>query len=68
MQFLSEIRSEDQAVLSIAESRIQVESEFRIQIVQGIITDDNYATIWEKLQDPNEMNEVTERSKTYHIK
>ena len=65
---LSEIRSEDQTVLSVAESRIQVESEFRIQVVQGILTNDDYVAIWEKLQDPNETNEVTERSKTYRIK
>ena len=30
---LSEIKSEDRAILSVAESRIQVESEFRIQVV-----------------------------------
>ena len=46
---LSEIRSEDRAIMSVAESRIQVESEFRIQVVQGILTNDDYAAIWEKL-------------------
>ena len=65
---LSEIRSEDRAVLSVAESRIQAESEFRMQVVQGILADDDYTGIWEKLQDPNETNEVTERSKTFRIK
>ena len=42
---LSEIKLEDQAILSVAESRIQVESEFRIQVVQGILADDDYAAI-----------------------
>ena len=65
---LSEIRSEDQAVLSVAVSRIQVENDFREQVVRGILADDDYAAIWAKLQDPNEANEVTERSKTYRIK
>ena len=64
----SEIRSEDQAVLSVAESRVQVTNEFRDQVVRGILADDDYAAIWAKLQDPNEMNEVAERSRTYRIK
>ena len=66
---LTEISSvEDSAVLSVASSRVNLTNEFRERLVRGILADEDYADIWEKLQDPNEMNEVTERSRTYRIK
>ena len=66
---LSEISTvEDQAVLSMAASRVDITNDFRERLVRGILADEDYAAIWTKLQDPNEMNEVTERSRTYRIK
>ena len=66
---LTEISSvEDQAFLSVAASRVDLTNEFKEQLTRGILADEDYSAIWEKLQDPNEMNEVTERSRTYRIK
>ena len=54
--------------MSVAASRVQITNDFREQVVRGICANDDYAAIWAKLQDPNEMNEVTERGRTYRIK
>ena len=66
---LSKISSvEDTAVLSVASSRVTVTNEFRERLVRGILADEDYIDIFEKLQDPNETNEVTERGRTYRMK
>ena len=66
---LSEIRTEEgNAILSVASSRVTVSNEFRARLVRGILADEDYVDIYEKLQDPNETNEVTERGRTYRMK
>ena len=66
---LSEISTyEGQAVLSVASSRVTIEGNFKERLVRGILADEDYVKIWEKLQDPNETNEVTERSRKFRIK
>ena len=62
---LSEIRTEEgNAILSVASSRVTVSNEFRARLVRGILADEDYVDIYEKLQDPNETNKVTERGRT----
>ena len=67
---LSKISQEEgSAILSVAQSRVQIENEqFRARLVRGILADEDYIDIYEKLQDPNQTNEVTERSRTYRMK
>ena len=64
---LSNISQEEgSAILSVAASRVRVENDqFRARLVRGILADDDYVAIYEKLQDPNQTNEVTERGRTY---
>ena len=51
---LSEIRTEEgSAILSVASSRVTVSNEFRARLVRGILADEDYVDIYEKLQDPN---------------
>ena len=56
---------EDAAVLSVAASRVTVSNEFRERLIRGILADEDYTDIYQKLQDPNQTNEVTERGRTY---
>ena len=66
---LSEIRADEgNAILSVASSRVIVSNEFRARLVRGILADEDYVDIYEKLQDPNQTNEVTERGRTYRMK
>ena len=66
---LSEVSAvEDQAILSVVASRVNITNDFRERLVRGILADEDYTAIWTKLQDPNETNEVTERARTYRIK
>ena len=67
---LSEISTDEgSAILSLASSRVRVENDqFRARLVRGILADEDYVDIYEKLQDPNETNEVTERGRTYRMK
>ena len=66
---LSEIRADEgSAILSVASSRVTVSNEFRARLVRGILADEDYVDIYEKLQDPNQTNEVTERGRTYRMK
>ena len=58
---------EGSIVLSVAQSRVQIEEDFKERLVQGIQADEDYAAIWQKLQDPT-TNEVTERSRKYKIR
>ena len=62
--------SEDEgsAVLSVAQSRVRIEEDFKWRLVQGIRADEDYSEIWEKLQDPAQMNEVSERGQKYTMK
>ena len=56
---LSEISTDEgQAVLSVASSRVTIEGDFKERLVRGILADEDYVKIWEKLQDPNETNDV----------
>ena len=60
---------EGSAVLSVAQSRVTIlNDEFRERLVRGILADEDYIDIFEKLQDPQQTNEVTERSRKYTIK
>ena len=60
---------ESNAVLSVAQSRVTIVNEdFRERLVRGILADEDYIDIFEKLQDPQQTNEVTERSRKYTIK
>ena len=60
---------EGNAVLSVAQSRVTIlNDQFRERLVRGILADEDYIDIFEKLQDPQQTNEVTERSRKYMIK
>ena len=60
---------EGSAVLSVAQSRVTIlNDDFRERLVRGILADKDYIDIFEKLQDPQQTNEVTERSCKYTIK
>ena len=52
---LSKISQEEgSAILSVASSRVRVENDqFRARLVRGILADDDYVDIYEKLQDPS---------------
>ena len=57
------------AMLSVAQSRVTILNEdFRERLVRGILADEDYIDILEKLQDPQQTNEVIERSRKYTIK
>ena len=52
----------------MASSRVTVLNKFRVRLVRGILADEDYVDIYEKLQDPNQTNEVTERGWIYRMK
>ena len=65
---LSKISQEEgNAVLSVAQSRVRIEEDFKQRLVQGIRADEDYSEILEKLQDPAQMNEVSERGQKYKM-
>ena len=47
---LSKIRADEgSAILSVASSRVTVSNEFRSRLVRGILADEDYVDIYEKL-------------------
>ena len=60
---------EGSAVLSVAQSRVTILNDaVQERLVRGILADEDYIDIFEKLQDPQQTNEVTERSRKYTMK
>ena len=54
--------------MSVAQSRVTLENDFRERLFRGVLADEDYTDIVAKLQDPQQTNEVTERSRKYTIK
>ena len=60
--------SEQSTILAIAESSISIEAQMRQRMMIELRNEDQYADIINKLEDPNEMNEVQINDKCYRIK
>ena len=55
--------------MSVAQSRVSIENdEFKERLIRGILADEDYSELYAKLQDPQQTNEVTERSRKFIIK
>ena len=60
--------NEQFAVLAVSESNIQIEEGMKQRMMQVLQTDDQYAEMMIRLQDPIQANEWTINNKTYKIK
>ena len=59
---------ERSAVLSVAESSIQIEESMKQRMMQVLATEEQYSNILEQLQDPLQANEVTINDRVFRIK
>ena len=58
-QLLTDQREEQNAVLAVAESSIHIDDQFRNEIMQALRIDEQYEEMIQKLEDPEQPNEVT---------
>ena len=56
------------AILSVYESRVQVDQGFRDLLWQEILQDEDYIDIIQELQDPDQTNEVARQQSVYRIR
>ena len=60
--------NERSAVLSVAESSIQIEESMKQRMMQVLSTEESYSHILEQLQDPLQANEVTINDRVFRMK
>ena len=51
-QILTETREEQNAVLAVAESSVQIDEQFKTDIMQALRTEERYEEMIQKLEDP----------------
>ena len=69
LQQILETQSTDRdAILAVYEHQIQLENQFKIQLFNSLTNDAQYSEIIQKLQDPEQANEVRVNNQTYRIK
>ena len=56
------------AVLVVYEHQVQLDSQFKIQLFNYLTNDDQYSEIIQKLQDPEQANEIRVNNQMYRIK
>ena len=67
-QILTEKREEQNAVLAVSESRIQIDDQFRSEIMQALKNEDQYEEMIQKLEDPEQPNDIQVNDRVYRIK
>ena len=55
-------------VLAVYEHQVPLDNQFKIQLFNSLTNDDQYSEIIQKLQDPEQANEVTVDNQMYKIK
>ena len=61
-------QTEQQAVLAIGESTIQIDNEMKNRMMQLVQNEEMYEDILQQLQDPTQVNEVRKNDKVYRIR
>ena len=51
-QILTETKEEQNAVLAVSESSVQVDEQFKADIMQALRTEEQYEEMIQKLEDP----------------
>ena len=51
-QILSGMRGEPHAILAVSESQVQLDDQFRSELMQALRNEDQYAEIIQQLEDP----------------
>ena len=67
-QLLTDQREEQNAVLAVAESSVHIDEQFRNEIMQALRADSQYEEMIQKLEDPDQPNEVQVNDRVYRIK
>ena len=67
-QLLALKQEERSAVLSVAESSIQIDDSMKQRMMQVLSTEEQYSNILEQLQDPQQANECTINDRVFRIK
>ena len=67
-QILTEARAEQSAILAISESRVQIDDQFRTEMMQVLRTEPPYEEMIQQLEDPKQPNEVQVNNRVYRIK
>ena len=63
-QLLATQSTDRDAVLAVYEYQIQLDSQFKTQLFNSLTNDDQYSEIIQKLQDPEQANEVRVSNQT----
>ena len=67
-QVLTEQREEQNAVLAVSESRVQIDDQFKADIMQALRKETQYEEMIQKLEDPDQPNEIQVNERVYKIK
>ena len=69
MQFVTPGDQQNQCtLLALSESTISIDQGLRQQMMAELRDEEQYSDIIQKLEDPNQMNEVQVNDRTYRIK
>ena len=69
IQFVAPGYNQEQCtLLTISESAISIDQGLRQQMMEQLRNEEHYSDILQKLEDPNQMNEVQVSDRTYRIK
>ena len=67
-QVMSTPTTEQASILAVYEHQVQLDDQFKIQLFNAVSNDDQFADIIQKLQDPEQLNEISVNKQTYRIK
>ena len=67
-QILSTQTTVSESILAIYEHQILLDDQFKMQLFQAVSNNNQYAEMIQRLEDPEQANEVTIGGKTYRIK
>ena len=67
-QLLTEIHEEQNAVLAMKESNVMIDDQFKKRLMEAVKNDDQYDEMIQKLEDPDQPNEIQVNERVYRIK
>ena len=67
-QILTTQTTDREAVLPVYEHQVRVDNQFKTQLFNSLTNDDQFSDILQKLQDPEQPNEIRIQNQTYRMK
>ena len=67
-QLLTESHEEQNAVLGMTESNVRIDDQFKKRLMEALKNDDQYDEMIQKLEEPDQPNELQVNERVYRIK